>query len=358
MACLPPASSRSGPGSDQTLEGDLTATICIEIEAGQLEGLGESFEVGEVRVVAGRHGIDPTATGIDSSARPRVRLALPDTHGLDRDKRLGAMKEETGHFPFDIRLHDQHNLIYNVSASSMPNGIPSNGLPMEGGEIGGSWGSRSESVPLKIDVIGRVKKIKDDRTEYVNAAFSSTWNTVIELKTADKKNRTSTFRSISAPMTNGRPVSIASTAGRSQAGGNTQMSARMGPSSGKTQQGSAPLPFHRDLVVTANIIGETESGMFGAASPPLDSTNAAEVRSGNEVKCYEVFYVEITVLNASGRTVRLMISSGQSGRTQGTEEKGVRRLISPRIANPARTCCYHNPSAESRSDSMFSSALS
>jgi hypothetical protein len=250
-----------------------------------------------------------------------------------------------------VRLHDQHNLIYNVSASSMPNGIPSNGLPMEGGEIGGSWGSRSESVPLRIDVIGRVKRIKDkgrDRSsdkdaevemEYVNAAFSSTWNTVIELKTADRKNRTSTFRSISSLMPmNGRPTSIGSTIqGKSQSAMNVPASARMGPGSGKTQ-GSAPLPFHRDLVVTANIIGEDERefGSFGISSPSPDPPEPDEMRRGSEVACFEVFYVEITVLNASGRTVRLMISSGQSGRGQGAEEvKGVRRLISSGRASTA-----------------------
>jgi hypothetical protein len=368
VACLPPASSTNissspskgngGLGQDQALEGDLAATICIEIEAGQLEGKGEAFQVEEVKVIAGRQGIDPTATGMDMNARPRVRLALPNRSSapqengdLQGDGRSSSPQEQSSHFPFDVRLHDQHNLIYNVSASSMPNGIPSNGLPMEGGEIGGSWGSRSESVPLRIDVIGRVKRIKDkgrDRSsdkdaevemEYVNAAFSSTWNTVIELKTADRKNRTSTFRSISSLMPmNGRPTSIGSTIqGKSQSAMNVPASARMGPGSGKTQ-GSAPLPFHRDLVVTANIIGEDERefGSFGISSPSPDPPEPDEMRRGSEVACFEVFYVEITVLNASGRTVRLMISSGQSGRGQGAEEvKGVRRLISSGRASTA-----------------------
>ncbi|KAG7527363.1 hypothetical protein FFLO_07008 [Filobasidium floriforme] len=376
VACLPPASSSNissspsngdgGLGRDQTLEGDLAATICIEIEAGQLEGKGESFEVEEVKVIAGRQGIDPTATGMDMNAKPRVRLALPtrssapqENGDFQGDSRSSSPQEQSSHFPFDVRLHDQHNLIYNVSASSMPNGIPSNGLPMEGGEIGGSWGSRSESVPLRIDVIGRVKRIKEkgrDRSsdkdaevemEYVNAAFSSTWNTVIELKTADRKNRTSTFRSISSSLpVNGRPTSIGSTIqGKSQSAMNVPASARMGPGSGKTQ-GSAPLPFHRDLVVTANIIGENERefGSFGILSPSSDSSEPDEMRRGSEVACFEVFYVEITVLNASGRTVRLMISSGQSGRGQGAEEvEGVRRLISSGRASTAASASSPGP---------------
>ena len=339
VACLPPTAPKpsltgSTLFSDQTLEGDLAATICIEIEAGQLEGRGESFEVAEVKVVAGRQVIDPTAAGIELSTRPRVRLALPPRPTSAESSE--SSEQGAGHFPFDIRLHDQHNLIYNVTASSMPNGIPSNGLPLEGGEIGGSWGTRSESVPLKIDVIGRVKQMKGDRIEYVNAAFSSTWNTVIELKTADKKNRTSTFRSISTLAAKGRPASTVSIAGRSVSAMNMPMNVRTGPQSGKTQQSSASasLPFHRDLVVTANIISETESGGFGATNSPPDSP-IDETRPGNEVKCYEVFYLEITLLNASGRTVRLMISSGQSGRRQGADElKGIKRLISPLTADP------------------------
>lgn len=308
------------------MEGDLAATICIEVEAGQLEARGETFEVEQVRVVAGRQGTDPTAIGADALARPRVTLALPPKPNS------GAKGDPAGqdHFPFDVRLHDQHNLIYNVSASSMPNGVPSNGLPSEGGEIGGSWGSRSESVPLRIDVIGRVKQTKGSVVEYINASFTSTWNTVIELKTPEKKNRLSTFRSISSSL-NARPQSIGSVPGRTS-------SLRQIPMSGKTQV-STPLPFHRDLVVTANIIGSAD----GNGPEPQDGTGVSadlslrESRRGNEVACYEIFYLEVTVLNASGRTVRLMLSSGETASLRGVEEeKGVRRLISP-SAN-SRSC--------------------
>jgi hypothetical protein len=304
------------------MEGDLAATICIEVEAGQLEARGETFEVEQVKVVAGRQGTDPTAIGADVLARPRVTLALPPKSTSER--RGDSAGQD--HFPFDVRLHDQHNLIYNVTASSMPNGVPSNGLPSEGGEIGGSWGSRSESVPLRIDVIGRVKRTKDDVVEYINASFTSTWNTVIELKTPEKKNRLSTFRSISSSR-NARPQSVGSIPGRSA-------SLRQMPTSGKTQM-STPLPFHRDLVVTANIIGNAES--TGADSQDMGGasgdSSTSEGRRGNEVACYEVFYLEVTVLNASGRTVRLMLSSGENGSLRGAEEeKGLRRLIAPSVA--------------------------
>ena len=324
IAVLPPSSSSSGsalsgPGSEFMMEGDLAATICIEVEAGQLEARGETFEVEQVKVVAGRQGSDPTAIGADATVRPRVTLALPPKPKSGAE----GVATRQDHFPFDVRLHDQHNLIYNVSASSMPNGVPSNGLPSEGGEIGGSWGSRSESVPLRIDVIGRVKQTKDGVVTYINASFTSTWNTVIELKTPEKKNRLSTFRSISSSL-NARPNSIGSVPGRTS-------SLRQIPMSGKTQA-PTPLPFHRDLVVTANIIGsgddngvDPRNGSEGNGDP---STGGS--RRGNEVACYEVFYLEVTVLNASGRTVRLMLSSGETASLRGVEEeKGVRRLISP-----------------------------
>jgi hypothetical protein len=328
IAVLPPSSSLSssalnGPGSEFMMEGDLAATICIEIEAGQLEARGETFEVEQVKVVAGRQGTDPTAIGADALARPRVSLALPPK------SKSGGEGDSVGqdHFPFDVRLHDQHNLIYNVSASSMPNGVPSNGLPSEGGEIGGSWGSRSESVPLRIDVIGRVKQTKDGVVEYINASFTSTWNTVIELRTPEKKNRLSTFRSISNSL-NARPNSIGSVPGRTS-------SLRQIPMSGKTQV-STPLPFHRDLVVTANIIGGADDNGVDPQKGSGESGDPGpgESRRRNEVACYEVFYLEVTVLNASGRTVRLMLSSGETASLRGVEEeKGVRRLISPSATN-------------------------
>jgi hypothetical protein len=333
-ACLPPVSSSRN--DDYPIDGDLAATICIEVEAGQL-GNGVEFEVENVAVAAGRHGIEAGSLGTDDWGKAKVKLATPFS---------AADGESQDRFPFDIKMHDQYNLVYHVTASSSPSGIPLNGLP-ETAEVGGNWGTQTESIPLRIDVIGRVKNRKQespDEMEFINVPFTSTWNTVIELRTSEKQNRTATFRPISNPNGTGRNSIESTVGGRTGSMRNVSSSARSTASLSGKQQNSPQIPLHRDLVVSAKIIREHDDNAYISSPTPdagfqIDGTDDGE----RPVKCYEVFYLELTVLNASGRTVRLMVASGQSGRADGSngEEKGARRLISGQ--KPIETCKSATP---------------
>lgn len=370
VACLPPphpftdsstsinqqASSSSAAAAnghiimDSETDRDLVATICIEVEAGQLKPKEQEFEVEKIQVVAGRQGVDMTALAGNLPGKPRVTLALP--HSGDPSNAPPVMQ-----FPFAIRTHDQRNLIYNITARTSAGNVPSgsrpatvNSLSTNGArheEFGGSWGQQVEPVPLRIDVVGRVKNISNQEDKatgsaYVNSSFSSTWNTVIDLRTPDKQNQLSIFRSTQPPPPpphlRNRPISSTSavstptnmTTARSQPGPSARVSsARLNPNHVN------PSAFHRDLVVTAKVMPElkqTNGEMRIEHSQAVGDDDTANLSNHMALNCFEVFYLELSVLNASGRTVKLMVGSRefrehQQGATGHDREKASRRLL-------------------------------
>lgn len=245
----------------------LTSTICIEVESGHGQP-GLSFHVTNVRV----------------STRQ-----TEGTHSSTDIVHLLASKDDAAdYFPFQLERFAQHNLVYDIKAeaSSSNAGLQNQYLSATG-----------KVEHLRIDVHGFATTLDDQK---LTPVFTSTWNTVLELRNADLQSRVAYLRPISDPSTRvpHRPTS-------------PPASARSRQSSIYPQQPKKPPKvLHRDLVVSLNLI---EAGDRGTTTSTSRDPSAL-----NEVNLFDTIDAEVTILNVSGRTVRLVLSDLETPMNQTT----------------------------------------
>lgn len=248
-----------------TDDGDsLTSTICIEIESGHGQP-GLSFQVTDVRV---------------STRQTEGAYVSTDVVHLLADK-----DEATDYFPFHLERFAQHNLVYNIKAESSS---------LNAGQVLNQYLSAVEH--LRIDVDGFATTLDEQK---LTPEFTSTWNTVLELRNADLQSRVAYLKPISDPLT--RPPS-------------PPASARSRQSSQYPQSKKPSKVLHRDLVVSLNLI---ESGDRGATTLTRDSSAL------NQVNLFDTIDAEVTILNVSGRTVRLVLSDLETSINHATNESAV-----------------------------------
>lgn len=240
----------------------LTSTVCIEIEAGHVQP-ELSFEVTDVRV---------------TTRQTEGAYATTDIIHL----RAADDEEEADYFPFQLERYSQHNLVYNIraDASSATSGQTQNPF----------FSSHTKVEHLRIDVDGSAVTADG---QHLTPIFTSTWNTVLELRDSDLQSRVAYLKPITSdPSTRlaSRPLSLPPISARSRHSG--QFPTKKPP----------PKALHRDLVVSLNLVETNEHG----ALSPKDGSNT------NQVHLFDTIDAEVTILNVSGRTVRLVLSDLES----------------------------------------------
>lgn len=249
MRTLPTPLTRTTVNDDVD---SLTSTICIEIESGH-EQSGMAFQVTNVRV---------------STRQTEGAHASTDIVHL-----LANKDEETDYFPFRLERFAQHNLVYTIKADASSSAS---------GQIHNQYLSADGKVEhLRIDVDGFATSLQEEK---ITPVFTSTWNTVLELKNADLQSRVAYLKPINDPTN--QPFS-------------PPASARSRQSSQFVLPKKASKVLHRDLVVSLNLI---ETGDRGA------TTACGESLTLNMVNLFDTIDAELTILNVSGRTVRLVLS--------------------------------------------------
>lgn len=244
-----------------TDDGDsLTSTICIEIESGHVQP-EMLFQVTNVRV---------------STRQTEGAYATTDIIHLRTDD-----EQETGYFPFGLERFSQHNLVYNIKADA-----PST----TAGQTQNQYlSSQSKVEHLRIDVDGFATTVDG---QDLTPVFTSTWNTVLELRNSDLQSRVAYLKPISDPSNRlpARPISLPPTSARSR-------------HSGQYPSKKPPKTLHRDLVVSLNLIDSNDR----AAMSSRDGSDM------NQINLFDTIDAEVTILNVSGRTVRLVLSDLENG---------------------------------------------
>ena len=237
----------------------LTSTICIEIESGHGQS-GLAFQVTNVRVSTRQ------TEGSHMSTEIMHLLANQD--------------EAMDYFPFRLERFAQHNLVYNIKADASTSATS---------QIHNQYLSANGKVEhLRIDIDGFAYSLHEGN---LTPQFTSTWNTILELKNADLQARVAYLKPINDSLN--QPFS-------------TPSSARSRQSSQFAQPKKASKVLHRDLVVSLNLI---EAGGCGATAVSSDSTIL------NKVILFDTIDAEVTILNVSGRTVRLVMSELDGNQT-------------------------------------------
>lgn len=241
----------------------LTSTICIEIEAGHVQP-GFSFQVTDVRVTTRQTEGAYATTDI-----------IPVWTADDG--------QEADYFPFRLERYSQHNLVYNIKAdASASTSAQSQNQYLS---------AHSKVEHLRIDVDGFAATVDGQQ---LTPVFTSTWNTVLELRDSDLQSRVAYLKPINNDPSNkspARPLSMPPTSARSRHSG--QYPSKKAP----------PKALHRDLVVSLNLIETKERG----ALSPKDGSDM------NQINLFDTIDAEVTILNVSGRTVRLVLSDLEDG---------------------------------------------
>ncbi|KAJ9100586.1 hypothetical protein QFC21_003630 [Naganishia friedmannii] len=274
MRTLPTPIPFSQNGADDSLSDGLMSTICIEIEAGHVQP-DLWFQVTNVRVSTRQSEGAYVSTNI-------TRLLASEQDG------------ET-YFPFQLERYAQHNLVYNIITSSS----------VTPGQLQTQYLVSDRQVEhLRIDVDGFVTTSaynSDNNSEYegsvgkLTRGFTSTWNTVLELRNAgaSAQSRIAMLRPIHDTTTTSEGIEpIPRSAQTAGSGG-----AKKPPRSA----------LHRDLVVSLSLI--ENSTRPDGKGPPQSGDQQHE--GLGQLDAYDTVDAEVTILNVSGRTVRLVLSDAE-----------------------------------------------
>ncbi|KAJ9092854.1 hypothetical protein QFC19_008578 [Naganishia cerealis] len=297
MRTLPTPIPFTQNSADVLTSDGLMSTICIEIEPGHVQP-DLQFQVTNVRVSTRQSEGAYVSTNIDQL--------------------LAAQQDPDTYFPFQLERFAQHNLVYNIITS------PS----LTAGHLQTQYLASDRQVEhLRIDVDGFVTTLAYNSNNghrgsvdgRVTSEFTSTWNTVLELRNAgtSAQSRIAVLRPIHDPTavaTDALPLSAAARSHSAQTTGS-------GGGLGKKfipRNGSA---LHRDLVVSLSLI-ENSKRPSSSLSPGTGSPAHPYHRHAGleQVTAYDTVDAEVTILNVSGRTVRLVLSDVEgpgSDRSQG-----------------------------------------
>lgn len=279
MRTLPTPIPFSQNSADDPMSNGLMSTICIEIEAGHVQP-DLQFQVTNVRVSTRQSEGAYISTNI-------TRL-------------LASERDAETYFPFQLERFTQHNLVYNIITS------PS----VTGGQLQTQYLASDRQVEhLRIDVDGFVttsayntnsNKIgssdSDKNSEHGGASdgkltgiFTSTWNTVLELRNAgtSAQSRVALLRPITTYSNDSEPM---------------PQSAHTAVSGGAKKPSRNAL--HRDLVVSLSLLENSARSHDQESEQPGDQQHTGL----QQVNAYDTIDAEVTILNVSGRTVRLVLS--------------------------------------------------
>lgn len=272
----------------------LTSTICIEIEAGHVQP-ELSFQVTDVRV---------------TTRQTEGAYATTDVIHLW----TAEDGQEADYFPCRLERYSQHNLVYNIKADA---------ASATAGQTQNPYlSSHTKTEHLRIDVDGFAMTVDG---QHLTPVFTSTWNTVLELRDSDLQSRVAYLKPINSDPTTkspSRPLSLPPTSARSRHSG--QFPSKKPP----------PKPLHRDLVVSLNLIETNERG----AASPKDGSDM------NQVNVFDTIDAEVTILNVSGRTVRLVLSDLEN---QGAIPPHPSSVSSPETSKRESTTSGEHPGFES-----------
>lgn len=280
MRTLPTPIPYSQNSEDDPMSDGLMSTICIEIEAGHVQP-DLQFQVTNVRVSTRQSEGAYVSTNI-------TRL-------------LASEQDAETYFPFQLERFAQHNLVYNIITSSS----------VTGGQLQTQYLVSERQVEhLRIDVDGFVTtsaynsnpnsdKNRDKNSKSGNGShgkltreFTSTWNTVLELRNAgaSAQSRVAVLRPIHNTTTFSDTVEPIPRSAQTAGSGGAKKHSRNA--------------LHRDLVVSLSLI---ESSSRSQDKGPVSS--AEHQHAGLEqVTAFDTVDAEVTILNVSGRTVRLVLS--------------------------------------------------
>ncbi|KAJ9122369.1 hypothetical protein QFC22_001791 [Naganishia vaughanmartiniae] len=281
MRTLPTPIPFSQNSADDPMSDGLMSTICIEIEAGHVQP-DLQFQVTNLRVSTRQSEGAYVSTNI-------TRL-------------LASEQDAETYFPFQLERFAQHNLVYNIITS------PS----VTGGQLQTQYLVPDRQVEhLRIDVDGFVttsaynnnKDNNDDSINIINTSehrrggkltreFTSTWNTVLELRNAgaSAQSRVASLRPIHDTTASNDTIEPIPRSAQTAGSGRAKKPLRSA--------------LHRDLVVSLSLIENFTSSNDKGTAQSGDQQHAGMER----VDAYETVDAEVTILNVSGRTVRLVLS--------------------------------------------------